>query len=135
MADERAWQAKLLYDGACPLCAREVNFMRRLNRRGKLAFEDISANDFDPTPYHRTLPELMGHIHALLPSGELVTGMDAFRHAYAAVGFGALLAPTAWPGLKPLFDRGYDWFARNRLRLTGRPDCATGTCNVHSRTG
>jgi predicted DCC family thiol-disulfide oxidoreductase YuxK len=106
--------------------------MRRFNGRGKLALEDISAPGFDPARYGRSLRELMGQIHALSPTGELLTGMEAFRMAYAAVGLGAWLAPTKWPGLQRLFDRGYEWFARNRLRLTGRHDCLSGSCAVAS---
>ncbi len=33
-----------LHDGECPLCAREVAMLRRLDRgRGRLAFDDIAA--------------------------------------------------------------------------------------------
>lgn len=127
-------QVTLLYDGDCPLCRREVAFMRRFNSRGRLCLVDISAADFDPGVYQRTSSQLMGQIHAVATTGELVTGMEAFREAYAALGLGALLAPTKWPGLRPLFDRGYEWFARNRLRLTGRQHCAEGSCQVASRT-
>ena len=38
---ESTWQIKMLYDGKCPLCSREVALLRRLNARGLIAFEDI----------------------------------------------------------------------------------------------
>jgi predicted DCC family thiol-disulfide oxidoreductase YuxK len=31
----------LLYDGACPLCLREVKFLKRRDLHGRLAFVDI----------------------------------------------------------------------------------------------
>ena len=108
--------------------------MRRLNRRGRLALEDIARADFQPDAYGRTLEELMGHIHAVLPDGRIVTGMEAFRRSYAAIGLGWLVAPTGWPLLRPLFDLGYEWFARNRLRITGRPDACAGACGVRPRS-
>jgi len=74
----------------------------------------------NPAEYGLTYEQAMEQIHGVLPSGAVVRGMEVFRRAYAAVGWGWLLAPTAWPLLRPLFDRGYQWFARNRLRLTGR---------------
>jgi predicted DCC family thiol-disulfide oxidoreductase YuxK len=128
------WDVKLLYDGECPLCVREVNLLRRIDRRGKLALEDIAAPDFDASRYGSTFEQLMGSIHGVLPDGRLITGMEVFRRAYAAVGLGALVAPTAWPVLEPVFDRAYAWFAKNRLRLTGRGDvCANGRCAIPSK--
>lgn len=124
----------MLYDGQCPLCVREVGMLRALNRRGCLTLEDISEPDFDPARYGRTMAALMGQIHGVLPDGQLVTGVEVFRRAYAAVGLGWLLAPTAWPVLRPLFDRAYHWFAANRLRLTGRSGCETGTCKIPEST-
>jgi predicted DCC family thiol-disulfide oxidoreductase YuxK len=77
---------------------------------------------------------VMGHIHAVLPDGSVVTGMEAFRRSYAAIGLGFLLAPTGLPLLRPLFDRAYDWFAKNRLRLTGRGHvCENERCAVHAQ--
>jgi predicted DCC family thiol-disulfide oxidoreductase YuxK len=122
---------RVLIDGGCPLCRREAALLRRLDRsRGRLQLVDITAPDFDPSQTGRSMDDLMGAIHAITADGAIVTGMEVFRRAYAAVGLGWLLAPTAWPGLRPLFDRAYRWFARNRLRLTGRRGdaCADGRC-------
>ena len=30
------------YDGACPLCIREIALMRRLDKRQRIAFEDVT---------------------------------------------------------------------------------------------
>lgn len=112
---------RVLIDGACPLCRSEAALLRRLDRqRGRLVLEDIAGPGFTPASVNRSMDELMGTIHGVLPDGTIVTGMEVFRRAYAAVGLGWLLAPTAWRGLRPLFDRAYRWFARNRLQLTGR---------------
>lgn len=123
---------RLLIDGECPLCRREGAFLMRLDRnRGRLQLIDITEPDFDAADYGATQDDVMGSIHARTPDGRIVTGMEAFRHAYRAVGLGWLLAPTGWPVLRPIFDAFYRWFARNRLRLTGRPDeCETGRCKV-----
>ncbi len=125
----------LLYDAACPLCSREARLLQRFNTEGNLLFEDISAPGFNPARYDLTQEEVMGHIHAILPDGQAVTGLEAFRQCYAAVGLGFLLAPTSWPMLRPVFDRGYEWFARNRLKLTGRGHvCESRTCGVHANS-
>lgn len=121
-------EIEILYDGDCPLCSREVEVLRRLDRgRGRVRFADIAAPDFEPARYGRTRAELMARIHGVLGDGTLVEGMEVFRRAYAGVGLGWLLAPTRWRLLRPLADAAYRWFARNRLRLTGRREaCACG---------
>ena len=123
----------VLIDGDCPLCRREAAMLRRLDRgRGRLALVDIAAPDFEPGRHGRTHDELMGEIHGVRPDGSLVTGVEVFRHAYDAVGLGWLLAPTGWPGLRRVFDAIYVWFARNRLRLTGRggTPCPGDRCRI-----
>lgn len=111
----------LFIDGDCPLCRQEGRFLKRLDRnRGRLGFVNITAPDFDAARYGRSEEEFMAAVHGLPASGQMVTGMEAFRQAYAAVGLGWLLAPTGWPVLGAVFDRLYGWFARNRLRLTRR---------------
>jgi predicted DCC family thiol-disulfide oxidoreductase YuxK len=117
---------KILIDGGCPLCRREAALLRRLDRgAGRLLIEDISCPEFDAGKYRRTMDELMAEIHGVQPDGQVVRGMDVFRQAYAAVGWSWLAAPTGWPVLRPLTDRVYRWFARNRLRLACR---LGGTC-------
>jgi predicted DCC family thiol-disulfide oxidoreductase YuxK len=125
-----SWQIRVLFDGDCPLCAREIRFLDRLDRgRGRIRFEDIAAPGFDPAVHGLEAGEAMRRIHGALPDGTLVEGMEVFRRAYAAVGLGWLLAPTRWPGLRRLADGAYRWFARNRLRLTGR-ECDTAQCRA-----
>ena len=113
------WQIKVLYDGSCPICRRKADFWRRLDGgRARIALEDITADEFDPADYGLTQQDAMTRIHGLLPCGQLIQGMEVVRRAYRAVGWGWLVKPTAWPVLKPLFDRFYRWFARNRPRVS-----------------
>jgi len=123
----------LLYDGLCPICGREVAWLRSRNKLQKLAFQDIHAEDFNPVDYGTTLERLMAEIHGILPDGRMIHGMDVFYHAYRAVGLGWLLAPTRWPLLRPLFNSLYALFARHRLRLgswlSGKP-CRSSHCQL-----
>jgi len=118
---------EILVDGECPLCRREAAVLARLDRgRGRVKITDIADRDFAAGAYGITRADAMGTIHGVREDGTLVTGMAVFRGAYAAVGLGWLLAPTGWPLLRPCFDALYRWFARHRLRLTGR--CADDRC-------
>ena len=41
--DDVSWKVNLLYDGDCPLCLREVNFLRKKDAgRGIVKFTDIA---------------------------------------------------------------------------------------------
>ena len=126
------WELKVLYDGQCPLCRKEADLLRWLDGgRRRLLLEDLSSPDFEASKYGATIEQLMDQIHGVLPSGRLVKGMAVFRRAYDAVGLGWLLAPTNWPILRGFFDAGYEWFARNRLWLTGRfGGCHGGRCHA-----
>lgn len=127
------WKIRVLYDGECPLCAREIRALRRLDRgRGRIDLEDIAAEGFDAGRYGLTHQQVMDRIHGVLPDGRVVEGMEVFRRAYGAVGLGWLLAPTRWPGLRQLADAAYRTFARNRLRWTGRDACDGEACRAHT---
>ncbi len=113
---------EVFHDGDCPLCAREIAMLRRLDRHGRIRFTDIAEPGFDPRPLGRTHQELMAEIHGRTPDGEWVTGVEVFRQLYASVGFAGAVALTRLPGVSHAMDAGYRVFARNRLRLTGRCD-------------
>jgi predicted DCC family thiol-disulfide oxidoreductase YuxK len=123
-----AFDLELFYDGACPLCRREVRLLRARDRRQRLRFVDISAEGFDAASVGVTWARMMDRIHGRLPDGTLVEGVEVFRRAYASIGFGPLVALTRLPGVAQLLDVAYRVFARNRLRLTGR--CVEGACVV-----
>ena len=131
-----SWKIAVLYDGDCPLCRREVAWLRDRDPAGSVArFEDIAAPGFEASRYGRSQAELMARIHGVLPDGTLLEGVEVFRRVYAAVGLGWLVAPTRWPLLRPLCDAAYRWFARNRLCLTGRADaCDEHTCTPSARS-
>lgn len=116
----------LLYDGECPLCMKEINFLRARQERlkcSKLCFVDISSGDYEASQHGGVDYETaMGSMHAVLRDGTVVTGVGVFRLAYEAVGLGWVYAVTKIPGVGWVADRVYDVWARWRLRLTGRPE-------------
>ncbi len=127
-----SWEVEVFFDGECPLCVREIDFVRKLDRRKNILFTDIAAEDFDAASIGKTQDELMARIHARLPDGTFIEGVEVFRRMYAAAGLGPLVAMTRLPGITQLLDASYRWFAANRLRLTGR--CDAGTCTPKTAT-
>lgn len=119
---------EVFFDGACPLCAREIAVLRALDRRSRIRFTDIAAPGFDAGPVGVSPSALMAEIHARLPDGTLLTGVEVFRRLYASVGLAPLVAASRLPGVREALELGYAHFARNRLRWTGR--CTEATCRI-----
>lgn len=122
-----SWKIKLLYDGDCPLCLREVNFLQQRDAgRGLVAFVDIAADDYNPADHAGIdFETAMGRIHAILPDGSIIQNVEVFRRVYDVLGMGWVYAITRLPGLGAIADWLYGIWADYRLRLTGRPDLAT----------
>jgi len=128
--DVKVFDVKVFYDGACPLCMREIRFLMRRDRQQRIQFVDIAAPSFEPSSVGLSFEALMDRIHGQLPDGTVIEGVEVFRRLYAAVGFRFLVGVSRLPGLAQLLNAGYAVFAKNRLRLTGR--CQDGTCRAHS---
>ena len=114
------------FDGACPICAREIALMKRLDRRQRLAFCDFSRPNYDAASIGFAPSELSRVIHARWADGSVITGVEVFRAMWEAVGLGVLARLSRLSLVEPLVLRAYAWFARNRLRLTGRLKACTG---------
>ncbi|NWO08045.1 MAG: DUF393 domain-containing protein [Alteromonadaceae bacterium] len=113
----------LFYDGSCPLCAKEVETLRTL-QRGNLIFADIhqqwSANA--DIPSHETL---LRRLHLKTWTGEWVVGLPANVRAWSHTRFGFLFRPLLWPGIYPVARFIYERWADRRYEK--KYACAIGT--------
>lgn len=109
---------KILYDGNCPVCRRKTRFLQKHDRRRKLDFVDICAKDFQPPKNGIPMAELEHQIHAALPDGTVIRGMEVIRAAYREIGFGWIAAPTGWPPFRRLFDLLYSTIAKHRHAIS-----------------
>ena len=126
-------QFEVFFDSECPLCRREVDFLKWMDREGRIRFTDIAADDFCESEVGLSFEQLMSEIHGRDANGEWIKGFEVFRRMYDAIGWGPVVALTRWPMLKHLIEKAYQWFARNRLRLTGRSSRSTDKEFVRSR--
>lgn len=125
------FDVEVFYDGACPLCMREIRMLQRRDRHGRIRFTDIAAPGFDAAALGLTWDALMDRIHGRLPDGTMIEGVEVFRRMYAAVGFTRLAAVSRAPGVSHVLELAYTVFAKNRLRLTGR--CGHAACELPRR--
>ncbi len=123
----KTWQLELLYDGECPLCVREVNFLQRKDaERGLVSFVDIAEDSYNPQEHGGIdFETAMGVIHAILPDGTVVKNVEVFRRTYQILGMGWIYAITQVPAIEYLANLLYSIWANLRLVLTGRPSLET----------
>ncbi|MEA5580268.1 DUF393 domain-containing protein [Nodularia harveyana UHCC-0300] len=135
------WKIKLLYDGKCPLCMREVKFLqKRDGGRGLVMFVDIADDNYTPEDHGGVdFETAMGRIHGVLPDGTLIKNVAVFRRVYETLGMGWVYAITKLPIIGAIADFIYGIWADWRLPLTGRPNLATiisqrqQRCNIEER--
>ena len=126
-AELPSWKIKLLYDGACPLCLREVRFLQKRDAgRGLVAFVDIADDNYNSQEHGGIdFETAMGRIHAILPDGSAIANVEVFRQLYDILGIGWVYAATRWPVIGFLVNRLYEFWADRRLAITGRANLKT----------
>lgn len=124
-----AWSVEVFFDGDCPLCKREIQMLQWMDRkRQRIRFTDIAAAGFSPELYGKSHQEFMDEIQGRMPDGSWITGVEVFRQLYSAVGLSWLAWGTRLPVVSHSLEWGYQRFAKNRLKWTGR--CTSDSCSV-----
>jgi predicted DCC family thiol-disulfide oxidoreductase YuxK len=105
----------LIYDGACRLCRRSVEWVRARDRDERiraLPYQDPEvAGEFPGIPRD----ELESAMQLVAPDGNRRQGADAVEGILELLpGWKALAPGFAIPGVRRLAARVYRWVARNR---------------------
>ncbi|WP_288015749.1 thiol-disulfide oxidoreductase DCC family protein [Blastomonas sp.] len=101
-SDADAAAVTVWFDGACPLCLREIALMRRLDRRGAIAFVDLSTPD-SVCPIDRR--DLLARFHAR-ENGVMLSGAAAFAAMWRAI---PVLKPLGWAARNALVLKALEW--------------------------
>jgi predicted DCC family thiol-disulfide oxidoreductase YuxK len=110
----------VLYDGACPLCRREIGVyrgLRPLRSDAPVCFADVS-DAASPLPPGTTREQLLARFHVRRRDGELLSGAQAFLALWAALpGWRWLARVGRLPGAAWVMERSYIAFLRWRPAL------------------
>ena len=110
----------VLYDGACPLCRREISVYRKLQPTHAdvpVCFTDIS-DETVPLPHGKARAQLLARFHVQRPDGQLVSGAEAFLALWSVLpGWRWLAVAGRLPGVAWLMERAYLFFLRWRPAL------------------
>jgi predicted DCC family thiol-disulfide oxidoreductase YuxK len=123
--DDTGPAATVFYDGACPLCRREIAHYRRLRGAERLAWVDIASVNAPLATYGLSRERAMARFHVRDAAGRWQTGAFGFAELWSHLPAYRWLAHTLRSlHLLPLLDWVYVRFARWRLRRT----CDDRTC-------
>lgn len=90
-AQASACMLTVYYDGACPLCRKEINFFRRRSNDNNVEWVDASLSDTDAVAADLTRSAALTRFHVRLPDGSLQSGARGFAELWAVMpGFGWL---------------------------------------------
>ena len=110
----------VLYDGACPLCRREISVYRNLQPLrpdSPVCFADVSDAAVS-LPTGTTREALLARFHVQGRDGELLSGARAFLALWAALpGWRWLAFVGRLPGATWVMERTYRLFLRWRPML------------------
>jgi predicted DCC family thiol-disulfide oxidoreductase YuxK len=116
-ADDSAPSLTVLYDGACPLCRREIGVYRGLQSTTTVCFADVS-DIAQPLPPGTTREQLLARFHVRDTDGRLLDGAQAFLALWAALpGWRWLARAGRLPGAPWMMERAYRLFLRVRPAL------------------
>jgi predicted DCC family thiol-disulfide oxidoreductase YuxK len=110
----------LYYDGQCPLCVAEIDFLQSRNLLGQLAFVDVTQTGFEADGHNITCEAALNQIHGRKADGQVLVGVPVFAYAYrlAKLPFLAWLLSRKW--LMPVMQPAYILFAKNRQTISKR---------------
>ena len=110
-----------LFDGGCPLCLRETRFLKKKDSSNKINFIDINSDSYNPSLYKDiSYVEAMSNLHGILENGDIIKGLDVLAYSYELIGLGWVYYPLKIEFLAPLLRLFYQYWAKYRLKITGR---------------
>ena len=110
-----------LFDGGCPLCLRETNFIKRKDDLNKIEFVDINNDNYNPNRFKDiSYSEAMSNLHGILENGDIIKGIDVLAYSYELIGLGWVYYPLKNKFLSPVLRSFYQYWAKYRLKITGR---------------
>jgi len=123
-SDPHSAACTVYFDGACPLCRREIDHYRRKAQHVPVAWVDVSSCDAAELGSDLDRATALARMHVRRADGRLVSGAAAFAEIWRLLPAYAWLARlAARPRLLAALEAGYVAFLGLR-RLWRRPGAA-----------
>jgi predicted DCC family thiol-disulfide oxidoreductase YuxK len=123
-SESQSGACTVYFDGACPLCRREIDHYRRQAQSAPVVWVDVSTCHAAELGADLDRAAALARMHVRRADGQLVSGAAAFAEIWRYLPAYAWLARlAAWPRLLAVMEAGYVGFLRLR-RLWRRPGVA-----------
>ncbi len=108
----------MFYDGLCPLCQAEIQYLSGRNQAGLLIFVDINSDQYSPKEVGISCDQALASMCAQYDNGELIQGVEVFSAAYKRANLPKLAWLFSRPLLRPFWNVGYRFFAKYRHEIS-----------------
>lgn len=117
----------VFFDGACPLCQREIAYYQRLDTAQRVAWVDVSGTDA-ACPDGYCQQDLLKRFHVRTPEGRWLSGAAGFAHLWLHLpGVWRYLGRVAsWGPITWVLERAYRAFLPVRPWLQRRARASAG---------
>jgi predicted DCC family thiol-disulfide oxidoreductase YuxK len=133
-SESRLAACTVYFDGACPLCRREVDHYRRQVQSAPVTWIDVSTCHAAELGADLDRAAALARMHVRRADGQLVSGAAAFAEIWRHLPAYAWLARlAAWPRLLAVMEAGYVGFLKLR-RLWRRPSDARAAPSLAAPT-
>lgn len=118
----------VLYDGACPVCRREIGFYKRRAGADRIDWRDVSLPETAALPVGLSREQVLQRFHVISPSGKVQSGGTAFAELWTALpAFRALGRLFKLPVMSGLIEVAYRFFLQVRASIKALNKCASST--------
>lgn len=117
--------AKVFYDGLCVVCDKEISQYKKMRGSEKIQFIDIFSVDFNAERENVDPKKIHIEMHAKDSTGQILTGVDAFRLIWSNLDSLNWLATLSRRSpISQMLNLGYKMFVQIRPLLP-RKSCET----------
>ncbi len=112
-AQQKPSDDTLYFDGACPLCTREIRKLSRV-QRGGITFVDV--HQAEPSASLPSREILLQKLHLRTAQGDWLVGIDANIYAWRNTPYAWAWNVLKWPMIYPFAKRAYNYWAKLRYQ-------------------
>ncbi len=105
----------VFYDGACPICTREINYYEKLDSNRNVNWVDITKTDKEMITSGLTKSQALARFHIMAEDGRLYSGGTAFAKLWTQLPYFKYLGYLfQYPPMSWILDIVYVIFLRVR---------------------
>ena len=108
---------KVLYDGKCGICRKEINYYQGIANPELFDWIDVTVDEQVLATHNIGLAEALMQLHSIDSEGRVYTGVSSFIQIWQRLPYWRVLAKLAGlPGVKQVLQWLYKLFAERRFK-------------------